>query len=67
MAAYWEGLAALLTENSIAVIALNAAAAEKFDRKKSPDFTRLGGRLGDFRREGFRALAYVKRRTGAPR
>jgi hypothetical protein len=58
IAAYWEGLAALLAENGIAIIALNASAAEKFDREKGPDFTRFGGRIGDFRREGFRALAY---------
>jgi hypothetical protein len=60
IAAYWEGLAALLAENGIAVIALDASAAGKFDRQKSPGFTRLG----DFRREGFRALAYVKQGTG---
>jgi hypothetical protein len=56
IAAYWEGLAALLAENGIAVIALNAFSAEKFDRNKGAGFTRLG----DFRRDGFRALAYFR-------
>ncbi|MDR1351932.1 MAG: hypothetical protein LBK05_01515, partial [Treponema sp.] len=61
IAAYWEGLAALLAENGITLIGLNASASEKFDRAKSAAFTRLG----DFRRSGFRALAY--RRNAADR
>ena len=59
IAAYWEGLAALLAENGIAIIALNASAAEKFDRAKNAGPARFA-RLGDFRRGGFRALAYQK-------
>ncbi|MDR0451961.1 MAG: methyltransferase, partial [Treponema sp.] len=60
IAAYWEGLAALLAENGIAIIALNASASEKFDRGKSAAFARLG----DFRRGGFRALAYRRNAAG---
>jgi hypothetical protein len=59
IAAYWEGLAALLAENGIAIIALNASDAEKFDRGKNAGPARFA-RLGDFRRGGFRALAYTK-------
>jgi hypothetical protein len=59
IAAYWEGLAALLAENGIAITALNASAAEKFDRAKNAGPARFT-RLGDFRRNGFRALAYLK-------
>jgi 16S rRNA G1207 methylase RsmC len=61
IAAYWEGLAALLAENGIAIIGLNAAASERFDRGKSAAFTRLG----DFRRGGFRALAYRRNVAGS--
>ncbi|MDR2053998.1 MAG: methyltransferase [Treponema sp.] len=62
IAAYWEGLAALLAENGIVIAALNAFAAEKFDRGKNAGPARFT-RLGDFRRGGFRALAYL-RNTG---
>jgi hypothetical protein len=58
IAAYWEGLAALLAENGIVIVALNAFAAEKFDRGKNAAPARFT-RLGDFRRNGFRALAYL--------
>jgi hypothetical protein len=60
IAAYWEGLAALLAENGIALIALDASGAERFDRNKGVFFTRLG----DFRRNGFRALAYRRNSHG---
>jgi hypothetical protein len=59
IAAYWERLAALLAENGIAIAALNASAAERFDRAKNTGPARFT-RLGDFRRGGFRALAYLK-------
>jgi hypothetical protein len=59
IAAYWEGIAALLAENGIAIAALNASAAEKFDRGKTAGPARFT-RLGDFRRNGFRALAYQR-------
>jgi hypothetical protein len=52
--AYWDGLAALLTGGGMAVIALPSSAAERFDREKPKGFTRLG----DIKRQGFRALAY---------
>jgi hypothetical protein len=56
--AYWEGLAELLREGGIALITLPSSEAEQFDRKKPKGFTRLG----DVKREGFRAAAY--RRNG---
>jgi hypothetical protein len=59
IAAYWEGIAALLAENGIAIVAMNASAAEKFDRGKIAGPARFT-RLGDFRRGGFRALAYLR-------
>jgi hypothetical protein len=60
IAAYWEGLAALLAEDGIALIALDASGAERFDRRKGAAFTRLGG----LRRNGFRALAYRRNSSG---
>jgi hypothetical protein len=51
---YWDGLEALLAPGGIALLALPSSEAEIFDRKKRRGFTRLG----DLRREGFRALAY---------
>jgi hypothetical protein len=55
--AYWEGLGELLEPGGIALIALPASQAERFDREKPKDFSRLG----DFKRHGFRALAYRKK------
>ncbi len=57
LGAYWEGLAALLTDGGMAVIALPSSAAERFDREKPMGFTRLG----DIKRQGFRALGYERR------
>ncbi|GHT62382.1 hypothetical protein FACS1894109_21220 [Spirochaetia bacterium] len=60
--ALWEDLARLLLPGGIALIAVPSSEAEKFDRKKTaggphgPHFTRLG----DIKRQGFRALAYRK-------
>lgn len=60
--ALWEDLARLLLPGGTALIALPSSEAEKFDRKKTaggpngPHFTRLG----DIKRQGFRALAYRK-------
>ncbi|GHV91380.1 hypothetical protein AGMMS50268_18830 [Spirochaetia bacterium] len=60
--AFWEGLDRLLLPGGTALIALPSWEAEKFDRKKTasgpngPHFTRLG----DIKRQGFRALAYRK-------
>jgi hypothetical protein len=59
IAAYWEGIAALLAENGIVIASMNASAAEKFDRGKIAGPVRFT-RLGDFRRGGFRALAYLR-------
>jgi hypothetical protein len=52
----WEGFAALLGSGGIALAGLSSPEAERFDRKKPSVFTRLG----DLRRNGFRALAYQK-------
>jgi hypothetical protein len=56
LTALWEGLAGLLLPGGTALIALPSSEAEKFDRKKPGGFTRLG----DIKRQGFRALAYRK-------
>jgi hypothetical protein len=52
--AYWDGLEGLLKPGGIVLIALPSSEAERFDRKKRRDFIRLG----DLKRNGFRALAY---------
>jgi 16S rRNA G1207 methylase RsmC len=52
--AYWEGLEGLLKPGGIVLIALPSSEAERFDRKKQKHFIRLG----DLKRNGFRALAY---------
>jgi hypothetical protein len=58
----WEALGGLLLPGGLALIALPAAEADRLDRRKPSGFTRLG----DLKRQGFRALAYrwVPRRTG---
>jgi hypothetical protein len=55
-ASCWEGFAALLKPGGVALAGLSSLEAERLDRKKPPRFTRLG----DLRRNGFRALAYQK-------
>ncbi|MDR2397703.1 MAG: methyltransferase [Spirochaetaceae bacterium] len=52
----WEGLGELLSPRGLAIIALPASEAERFDRKKPLGFTRLG----DCKRKGFRALAICR-------
>jgi hypothetical protein len=52
----WEGLASLAAPGGIVIIGMASAEAERFDRKKHKAFTRLG----DVKRKGFRAMAYVK-------
>jgi hypothetical protein len=52
--AYWENLKNLLCPGGTALVTLPSGGAEKFDRKKRNGFTRLG----DIKRQGFRALAY---------
>jgi 16S rRNA G1207 methylase RsmC len=54
----WEGLDTLLIDGGLALIALPSSDAERFDRKKPPRFKRLG----ELKRNGFRALAYQKMR-----
>jgi hypothetical protein len=55
-AAYWEAFAALLDSGGIVLAGLASPEAERLDRKKTALFTRLG----DLRRNGFRALAYQR-------
>ncbi|MDR1100357.1 MAG: methyltransferase [Treponema sp.] len=52
--AAWEGLSALLRPGGIVLAAFPSSEAERFDRKKPASFIRLG----EIRRNGFRALAY---------
>jgi hypothetical protein len=54
--AYWEGLDTLLADNGVVLVTLPSSEAEQFDRRKRKGFVRLG----DIKREGFRALAYRK-------
>jgi hypothetical protein len=61
IAACWEGLAALIRPGGAAVIVLPSAQADQADRKKPGGVTRLG----DIKREGFRAMAF--RFTVSPR
>jgi SAM-dependent methyltransferase len=51
---YWEGFARLLREKGCVLIALPSSEAERFDRKKPGGFIRLG----DIKRDGFRAMIY---------
>jgi len=55
-AAAWEALSDLAQPGAIVIAAMNSAEAERFDRKK----TAAWRRLGDIKRNGFRALAYVR-------
>jgi hypothetical protein len=50
----WEGLRELLSPGGIGIMALPASEAERFDRKKPSGFNRLG----DCKRNGFRAVGY---------
>ncbi|MHB9291161.1 hypothetical protein Holit_00233 [Hollandina sp. SP2] len=50
----WEGIRELLSPGGIGIMALPASEAERFDRKKPPGFNRLG----DCKRNGFRAVGY---------
>jgi hypothetical protein len=55
--ACWESFAALLEPGGIVLAGLPSPEAERLDRKKTAPFTRLG----ELRRNGFRALAYQRR------
>jgi hypothetical protein len=54
LAALWNALPSLLSENGIFLAAFVSSDAERFDRKKPAGFNRLGS----IKRNGFRALAY---------
>ena len=54
--AAWEALSCLSLPGGIVITGMGSADAERFDRKKPPAFSRLG----DVRRNGFRAIAYEK-------
>jgi hypothetical protein len=56
LTAHWDGLEALLASEGVALLGFPSAEAERFDRKKPKGFTRLG----DAKKNGFRALAYRK-------
>ncbi|MDR1046832.1 MAG: methyltransferase [Treponema sp.] len=53
---HWEALTVLLRARGVFLISLPSFLAEQFDRAKISGFSRLG----NVRREGFRALAYRK-------
>ena len=52
----WEGLHYLAAPGCIAIIGTTSAEADHFDKKKPPEWRRLG----DIKRKGFRALMYRK-------
>ena len=58
LASLWEALALLLAEGGVCLAGFSSTEAERFDRKKPAPFMRLG----DLKRNGFRALAYERRR-----
>ena len=53
----WENLGYFSAPGCIIIVGMASAGAERFNNKKNPAFTRLG----DVKRHGFRALAYVMR------
>jgi len=61
LTALWDALPPLLAENGIFLAAFSSSDAERFDRKKPPNFTRLA----DIKRNGFRAVSVTHR--GNPR
>jgi len=56
LSALWESLPPLLAEGGLFLAAFSSSEAERFDRKKPAGFSRLG----NVKREGFRALAYQR-------
>jgi SAM-dependent methyltransferase len=50
----WEGLKNLLLPGGTAILAFPSTEADRFNKRKPSGFTRLG----DLKRQGFRALAY---------
>ena len=55
--AMWEGLTTLLAQDGLVIISLPSTEADRFDRKKLPGFIRLGS----IKRNGYRALAYIRK------
>ena len=51
----WKALPALAAPGGLVIAGMSSMEADRFDRKKPPAFSRLG----DIRRKGFRAMAYV--------
>ena len=60
LAALWDSVPPLLAGGGLFLASFGSTDAERFDRKKPPDFTRLGS----IKRDGFRALAYQFNSTG---
>jgi len=56
LAYIWDSIPALLCPGGIFAAGFKSTDAERFDRKKPAGFTRLG----DIKRNGFRALAYAR-------
>jgi len=54
LATLWDSLAPLLSVGGVFLATFGSSDAERFDRKKPAGFTRLG----NLKRDGFRALAY---------
>jgi hypothetical protein len=52
--AFWEGLTALAAPNAVIIVSLPSVIGERFDKFKPKRFTRLG----ELKRDGFRAMAY---------
>ena len=55
--ASWEGLTQLTYKSSVVIAGFTSSEAERFDKKKPQAFVRLG----DIKRNGFRALAYRRK------
>ena len=53
-AALWESIPPLLCSGGVLIIGFNSTDAQRFDRKKPAGFIRLG----NIKRDGFKALAY---------
>jgi hypothetical protein len=51
---FWEGLGLLSSPGALVILGLGSSEAERMDRQKPKNFTRLGS----LKRKGFRALAY---------
>ena len=54
--AMWESLARLALPSAIVITCFTSSEAGRFDRRKTPAFQRLG----DYKKNGYRAMAYMK-------